>query len=77
MLLPGIYVVSDGDEADAEKGEDLFQIFPGFDVIPTEAAQIFYYDTVHLPVLNVAQHTVKFRAVKADTGIAVVNIFFI
>ena len=66
-------MVVDRNEPDAQKRENLLDIFPRVQMFPPEPGQVLHHDAVDFPRPDLRHHLLKGRTVKVGPGETVVH----
>ena len=74
VLILGIYIVGDGNEADAVLPEEYLRIKAGLQIITTDTAHVLHQDSRNLAGLNICDQPLPVRAFKITTAPTVVRI---
>ena len=67
-----VVIVIDSNEADPHKGKNFFQVFTGFDIVPSEPGEVLDYHTICCAGAHIVHDCMKARTVKGHTGNTVI-----
>ena len=67
-----VVIVIDSNEADPHKGKNFFQVFTGFDIVPSEPGEVLDYHTICCAGSHIVHDCMKARTVKGHTGNTVI-----
>ena len=72
--VSGIHIIVQSNEANIVHRKNVVDVAAHFDIITTEAAEVFYHHDIDLSELSVCKQSLYARSVKISTTITIVHI---